>query len=186
MPLPIKLEATWALITFYEGELGEMDQMASALSFAKTATPTPPSKTFAASASPTAVYRSPFTASPRPRPSHGVHGWKGTHTACGTPGFRRRPALRAPRTPGLRAAGAARHRGPPRAPSRLPPPPPPSCRRGPRGRRPAGLLRSAAGGREREASPVAMVAGSSPRRADLSWRLLCPAPRKTDAGVGEP
>ena len=36
-----------------------------------------------------------------------VHGWKGTHTACGTPGFRRRPALRAPRTPGLRAAGAA-------------------------------------------------------------------------------
>ena len=32
-----------------------MDQIPSALSFAKTATPIPPSKTFVASASPTAV-----------------------------------------------------------------------------------------------------------------------------------
>lgn len=90
--------------------------------------------------------RSPFTDSPRPRPSHRVDGWKGTHTACGTPGDHRRPVLRAPpRTPGLREARAARHRGQPEAPSRLPRPPPPSWRRGLRGRQPAGLLCSAAG-----------------------------------------
>lgn len=97
---------------------------------------------------------------------------------------------RAPRIPSLRAAEAARRRGPPRATPPRSPPPPPSCRGGLlRGARRAGLLCSAAGcWRRQGVSGCHGDCGSSPPPAAPSrsqWACTGDPRAQEGAGVGE-